>query len=131
MFQASRSVLGARPFARPHSRPPLRGAGPEPFERGRWFAVEYSVEYSALQMGFDQSKIGQVVAAQMEALEGRYGEDCEIGNVCTIVEVLGPHGSDVSVRSSEARPHTTIGLLRMAEAMMLNRLGGVTRGEDE
>ncbi len=76
-------------------------------------------------MTFDQSKIGQVVAAQMEALEGRYGDDCEIGNVCTIVEVLGPHGSDVSVRSSEARPHTTIGLLRMAEAMMLNRLGGV------
>jgi hypothetical protein len=51
--------------------------------------------------------------------------------VCTIVEVLGPHGSDVSVRSSEARPHTTIGLLRMAEAMMLNRLGGVSRGEEE
>src|SRR6478609_6789597 len=83
------------------------------------------------EMTFDQSKIGQVVAAQMEALEGRYGDDCEIGNVCTIVEVLGPHGSDVSVRSSEARPHTTIGLLRMAEAMMLNRLGGATRGEDE
>jgi hypothetical protein len=80
-------------------------------------------------MTFDQSKIGQVVAAQMEALEGRYGADCEIGNVCTIVEVLGPHGSDVSVRSSEARPHTTIGLLRMAEAMMLNRLGGINPGE--
>lgn len=83
-------------------------------------------------MTFDQSKIGQVVAAQMEALEGRYGDDCEIGNVCTIVEVLGPHGSDVSVRSSEARPHTTIGLLRMAETMMLNRLGSPPgRGEEE
>lgn len=96
-----------------------------PLGRGQLFG------YSQMQMGFDQSKIGQVVAAQMEALEGRYGDDCEIGNVCTIVEVLGPHGSDVSVRSSEARPHTTIGLLRMAEAMMLNRLGGVTRGEEE
>jgi hypothetical protein len=83
------------------------------------------------RMTFDQSKIGQVVAAQMEALEGRYGEECEIGNVCTIVEVLGPHGSDVSVRSSEARPHTTIGLLRMAEAMLLNRLGTAGRGEEE
>jgi hypothetical protein len=82
-------------------------------------------------MTFDQSKIGQVVAAQMEALEGRYGEDCEIGNVCTIVEVLGPHGSDLSVRSSEARPHATIGLLRMAEAMVLSSLGGATRGEPE
>lgn len=88
-------------------------------------------QVQSFEMSFDQSKIGQVVAAQMEALEGRYGDDCEIGNVCTIVEVLGPHGSDVSVRSSEARPHTTIGLLRMAEAMMLNRLGGVTRGEEE
>jgi hypothetical protein len=75
-------------------------------------------------MTFDQSKIGQVVAAQMEALEERYGDECEIGSVCTIVEVIGPHGSDVAVRSSEARPHTTIGLLRMAEAMMLRSLGG-------
>jgi hypothetical protein len=82
-------------------------------------------------MTFDQSKIGQVVAAQMEALEGRYGEDCEIGNVCTIVEVLGPHGSDLSVRSSEARPHTTIGLLRMAEAMVLSSIGGTARGEPD
>jgi hypothetical protein len=84
-----------------------------------------------LKMTFDQSKIGQVVAAQMEALEGRYGEDCEIGNVCTIVEVLGPHGSDLSVRSSEARPHTTIGLLRMAEAMVLSSIGGTARGEPD
>jgi hypothetical protein len=80
-------------------------------------------------MTFDQSKIGQVVAAQMEALEGRYGDDCEIGNVCTIVEVIGPHGSEVSVRSSEARPHTTIGLLRMAETMMLRSLGGTADEE--
>lgn len=82
-------------------------------------------------MTFDQSKIGQVVAAQMEALEGRYGDDCEIGNVCTIVEVLGPHGSDISVRSSEARPHTTIGLLRMAEAMVLGSLGRATGAEED
>ena len=67
----------------------------------------------------------------MEALEGRYGEGCEIGNVCTIVEVLGPHGSDLSVRSSEARPHTTIGLLRMAEAMVLSSIGGAARGESD
>lgn len=76
-------------------------------------------------MAFDQTKMGQVVAEQMEALEERFGEDCEIGDVCTIVEVIGPHGSSVSVRSSEARPHTTIGLLRMAEAMMISSLGGI------
>ena len=82
-------------------------------------------------MSLDATKIGTVVAEQMEALEGRFEDDCQIGDVCTIVEVLGPHGSDVSVRSSEARPHTTIGLLRMAEAMLLNRMGTSSRGEDE
>ncbi len=75
-------------------------------------------------MTFDQTKVGRVVAEQMEALEERFGDDCEIGDVCTIVEVVGPHGSSVSVRSGQARPHTTIGLLRMAEAMMLSSLGG-------
>jgi len=44
-------------------------------------------------MSLDQSKVGRVVAEQMEAIENDYGEDCEIGDVCTIVEVVGPHGS--------------------------------------
>ena len=82
-------------------------------------------------MALDQTKVGQVVAQQMEALEADYGGDCEIGDVCTIVEVIGPHGSSVSVRSSEARPHTTIGLLRMAEAMMLRSIGGRDFGDEE
>jgi hypothetical protein len=82
-------------------------------------------------MALDQTKMGQVVAEQMEALESRFGDDCEVGDVCTIVEVVGPHGSSVSVRSSEARPHTTIGLLRMAEAMMLRSLGGRDEGEEQ
>lgn len=77
-------------------------------------------------MSFDQSKIGQVVAAQMEALEGRYGDDCEIGNVCTIVEVLGPHGSHLRVRGSDMRPHIMVGLLRLSE----NVFTGGMRTED-
>jgi hypothetical protein len=86
-------------------------------------------------MALDQTKVGQVVAAQMEALEEAYGEDCEIGDVCTIVEVIGPHGSDVRVRSSELRPHAAIGLLRMAESIFLATLragpegGGGEEGE--
>ena len=84
-----------------------------------------------LTMALDQTKMGQVVAEQMEALESRFDDDCEIGDVCTIVEVIGPHGSSVSVRSSEARPHTTIGLLRMAEAMMLRSIGGRDLGDEE
>jgi len=70
-------------------------------------------------MGLDQTKIGQVITEQMTALELQYGEDCEIGDVCTIVEVVGPHGSTVRVRSSDPRSHVTLGLLRVAEATML------------
>lgn len=81
-------------------------------------------------MTLDQSKMGRVVAQQMEALESRFGDDCQIGDVCVIVEVVGPHGSSVSVRSGEARPHTTIGLLRMAEAMMLETIGKGEFGEE-
>ncbi len=74
-------------------------------------------------MALDQRKIGQVVAEQMAALEGQYGEDCEIGDVCTIVEIIGPHGSTVRVRSSAVRSHIAVGLLRVAEATMLDTYG--------
>lgn len=77
-----------------------------------------------LQMSLDQSKVGRVVAEQMEAIENDYGDDCEIGDVCTIVEVVGPHGSHVRVRSSDMRPHSGLGLIRMAEQAMLGNLGG-------
>lgn len=79
-------------------------------------------------MALDQSKVGQVVAQQMEALEADYGDDCEIGDVCTIVEIVGPHGSHVRVRNSDARPHAIIGLLRVAEASVLSSYGP---GEEE
>jgi acetyltransferase-like isoleucine patch superfamily enzyme len=74
-------------------------------------------------MSLDATKIGTVVAEQMEALEARFGDDCQIGDVCTIVEVLGPHGSSVAVRpGSDVRPHGLIGLLRIAERVALNDL---------
>jgi hypothetical protein len=79
-------------------------------------------------MALDQSKVGRVVAEQMEAIEGDYGDDCEIGDVCTIVEVVGPHGSHVRVRSSDMRPHSGLGLIRMAEQAMLGNLGGGGQG---
>lgn len=80
-------------------------------------------------MALDQSKIGQVVAAQMEALEGRFGDDCQVGDVVTIVEVLGPHGSNISVRASDGRPHSRLGLLHVAKAMLEGQIAG--RGLDE
>ena len=52
-------------------------------------------------MPLDQSKMGKVVAAQMEAIEADYGDDCEIGDVCTIVEVIGR----MAPTSSSAQRH--------------------------
>lgn len=80
-------------------------------------------------MPLDQSKVGQHITAQMEALEADYGDDCEIGDVCTIVEVVGPHGSHVRVRSSDMRPHVVIGLLKISEEMFLAAMRGGAPGE--
>lgn len=82
-------------------------------------------------MALDQSKVGQHITAQMEALEADYGDDCEIGDVCTIVEVVGPHGSHVRVRSSDMRPHVVIGLLRISEEMFLSAMRGGAPGGEE
>jgi hypothetical protein len=82
-------------------------------------------------MALDQTKIGQHIAEQMEALEASYGEDCEIGDICTIVEVVGPHGSHVRVRSSDMRAHVVIGLLRTSEASFLSAMQGGAAGEGE
>jgi hypothetical protein len=82
-------------------------------------------------MPLDQSKVGQHITAQMEALEADYGDDCEIGDVCTIVEVVGPHGSHVRVRSSDMRPHVVIGLLRISEEMFLSAMRGGAPGGEE
>jgi len=81
-------------------------------------------------MTLDQRKIGQVVSEQMAALEEHYGDDCEIGDVCTIVEIIGPHGSTVRVRNSDVRSHIAIGLLRVAEATMLDTYAPDEGGEE-
>ena len=83
-------------------------------------------------MSIDQARVGAHIAAQMEAIERDYGDDCQIGDICTVVEVLGPHGSHVRVRPSDARPHVGVGLLRWAE-MTLLQMGGpqVMGGPDD
>ena len=63
------------------------------------------------------------MAQQMEEIEADYGEDCEIGDVCTIVEVRGPHGSHVRMRSTASAPHSTLGLLKLAEQVALANFG--------
>lgn len=66
-------------------------------------------------MAFDQIKVGQLTADLMENLEERYGDDAEIGDVLLIVEVTGPHGSEITTQSSSARRHVNLGLLEVAK----------------
>lgn len=65
-------------------------------------------------MPIDQSRLGNVVQAQMEAIEANHGEECEIGEVVVIVEILCPEEHDIRVRCSDSRPHVAFGLLEAA-----------------
>lgn len=77
-------------------------------------------------MALDQSKVGTHIAEQMEAIEADYGDrdgQWEIGDICTIVEVRGPDGAEVRMRSSASSPHATLGLLKFAELFAIANLG--------
>ena len=74
-------------------------------------------------MALDPSKITELVEQQIDALEGIYDDECEIGDVVVIVEVRGPHGSHARMRTTESRCHVNIGLLRMAEHSTLSGRG--------
>ncbi|MHB8243412.1 MAG: hypothetical protein ACYDHN_15665 [Solirubrobacteraceae bacterium] len=72
-------------------------------------------------MPIDQTKLGSVVAEQMEAIEGDHeGEECELGDVMVVVEVLCPDSREVRVRSNPTSHHARIGLLTQA---LRNELG--------
>jgi len=61
-----------------------------------------------------RSKLGEEVAAQMDAIETDFGDDYEIGNIVTVVEVVRADSAGVRVRSN-APPWIGLGLLRFAE----------------
>lgn len=61
-----------------------------------------------------RAKLGEEVAAQMEAIENDCGDDYKIGAVVTIVEVITSNGAGVRVRCS-ASPWVGLGMLRIAE----------------
>lgn len=67
-----------------------------------------------------RSKLGEEVAAQMDAIETDFGDDYEIGNVLTIVEVITPTGTNVRVRCNQ-QPWIGLGLLRVAERVLEGR----------
>ncbi len=83
-------------------------------------------------MAFDKTKLGNAAANQMEDLERRYGDDCELGTVCSVVEVTGPHGSETAIHSPDlpmAQP--VISLLRSAlTALERAALGGTAQDTD-
>jgi hypothetical protein len=57
----------------------------------------------------------------MDRLDDEYGEDCEIGDLVLITEILGPHGSAVTLQLSQPRKHVNLGLLAMAERVLGGR----------
>jgi len=61
-----------------------------------------------------KNKLGEEVAAQMEAIENDFGDDYEIGAVVTVVEVVTPDGAGIRVRCN-ASPWVGLGMLRIAE----------------
>jgi hypothetical protein len=71
-------------------------------------------------MAFDQTKVGQLTAALMDRLDNDFGEDCELGDLLLIAEVLGPHGSTITMQFSEPRRHVNVGLLTVAQNALLH-----------
>jgi hypothetical protein len=71
-------------------------------------------------MAFDQTKVGQLTAALMDRLDDDFGEDCELGDLVLIAEILGPHGSTVTMQFSAARKHVNVGLLTLAQSAILH-----------
>jgi hypothetical protein len=70
-----------------------------------------------------RNKLGEEVAAQMEAIENDFGDDYEIGAVVTVVEVVRSDGAGIRVRCN-APPWVGLGLLRMAEKVLEGQAQG-------
>ncbi len=64
-----------------------------------------------------RAKLLEEVAAQMDAIEADFGDDFEIGNFVTVVEVVRPDGAGIRVRGNQ-QPWVGIGMLRVAEKML-------------
>lgn len=63
------------------------------------------------------NKLGEEVAAQMEAIEDDFGDDYKIGVVVTIVEVITSDGAAIRVRCN-ALPWVGVGMVRTAEKFL-------------
>jgi hypothetical protein len=59
----------------------------------------------------------------MDAIEEDFGDDYEIGNIVTVVEVITSDGPGIRVRCNHA-PWVGIGMLRVAERVLEGGGGG-------
>jgi len=69
-----------------------------------------------------RSKLGEEVAAQMDAIEADFGDEYEIGNIVTVVEVITPDGPGIRVRCNQ-QPWVGVGMLRVAERVLEGKEG--------
>ncbi len=64
-----------------------------------------------------RTRLMEEVAAQMDAIEEDFGDEYEIGNIITVVEVIRPDESGIRVRSTA--PYLVgLGMLRVAENIL-------------
>jgi hypothetical protein len=76
-------------------------------------------------MPLDQSKLGNVVQQQMEAIEADHGDAGEIGDIVVIVQVIRPDQGLLEIRvrgTDEMLPNARVGLI--AQALRNELLGG-------
>jgi hypothetical protein len=64
-----------------------------------------------------RTKLLEEVAQQMDAIEADFGDDYEIGNIVTVVEVVRSDEAGIRVRST-APQLVALGMLRIAENVL-------------
>jgi hypothetical protein len=69
-----------------------------------------------------RAKLGEEVAAQMDAIEADFGDEYTIGNVVTVVEVVRPTGASLRVRCNQ-QPWVGVGMLRLAQRTLEDQGG--------
>jgi hypothetical protein len=80
----------------------------------------------------DVSQAGKMAAEQMEAIEKAYeGKEGEIGMMINIVQIIRPDGTlENRVQSNAAAPFLALGLMRVAEEVIL-RSGDRAAGAED
>jgi hypothetical protein len=67
-----------------------------------------------------RAKLMEEVAKQMDAIEADFGDDYEIGNLITIVEIARPDG-ETGIRVRSTGPQlVSLGMLRIAENILVS-----------